>query len=843
MPVLLWPRQEVLQLVVPQLGQIGRPLTHTTAKNLIKRLGKFQTTEGKISYDKWLIVAKENLKWNDSCIHLFWEMLSLATFYLNRDSFSAKNREDQTIDLEFIAIFLIMHIVETQNKQTSSSVGYDTIWPQENGDVLSPVSPLGPLSPPKDGGRSARKSFSLGSPSSPRSPKSSPISPKRSQINNSRQPRSTAQYLHSVRQKIPFILKALVNDDVSTDYNAMESTLQTISRSESFDKESNNLVEFSVSKRIVDSLGLIICGGYSRDQHISSISTLYPGWNADFDSGSKHSVDFMEGYNTVSFTELSSWIDLHLCTNDLLYPVQTTSSYGNQSINSPSARDNINHSNSFDGNEKFDPSNSNNNFNFDSKQMQVPIRILNTVSSLSRFTPTVINSCNTTMLQVITTAPLKQTLSNKKSKSQDSAYSNSSDQMEIAPHTKENPAQSLSDQFDHEVESLLTSVQSTTLSAVGTSGTNTANTNTGSQDITGTSTKQQQLIQNQMQPIKTMTNQNDLLEDFFNEGLKTTTEDFIEMSKYDLSSDSKFRETFLINPGYYTPNISIKPESILPQLFLNFCVKALLYLISPYYSVSINGCSDSEVIIGPVYGALIVNGCERMKITCACRKLIIVNCLDCEFNIATLSTTIISGDSRSLVFGPYNTSYRNLNYHLKLADLEGIMREPVGENSKDPLSPTSAKINTSYNNDVNCWSTLCDVNSCFEAVPTTSSPSGYAIDAMLGSFPVPPSSVATLLPTDKFSPLSIPFKQENLSFEHCVIPVPSDYLEGFQTQKENVLKIKNQISYLMSSENLSRSNSSDKDSTSKVVASTIVAKKFMEWLLAKEHAQSVLDLI
>lgn len=101
-------------------------------------------------------------------------------------------------------------------------------------------------------------------------------------------------------------------------------------------------------------------------------------------------------------------------------------------------------------------------------------------------------------------------------------------------------------------------------------------------------------------------------------------------------------------------SLSHKPETSLPQLFISYCSKANLYMISPYYSASVTGCIDTTIVISAVYGAVIINGCERVKITCACRKLIIMNCLDCEFNVATLSTTIVLGDSRNLTMGKSN---------------------------------------------------------------------------------------------------------------------------------------------------------------------------------------------
>ena len=92
-------------------------------------------------------------------------------------------------------------------------------------------------------------------------------------------------------------------------------------------------------------------------------------------------------------------------------------------------------------------------------------------------------------------------------------------------------------------------------------------------------------------------------------------------------------------------------EFMLPPLYLNFCTEARLYLISPYHSASIRNCSDCDIVIGAVHGAVIVSHCESVRITVACRKLLVIDCTNCAFNIATLTTTVVSGDTRNVLIG------------------------------------------------------------------------------------------------------------------------------------------------------------------------------------------------
>lgn len=214
-------------------------------------------------------MGKDCLHWNDNCIRLFWEMLCLAVYYLNRDPSLYPSREEVLMDLEYIAIFLVLHVVDANPSKavTSPSLQYDSVWPSalpgtpniDGEPLLSPSS-----SPPKNDTK--RKHPSMGSPLSPRSPKSQSLSPNSEAAKKNRvvrTPRSMAQYLHVVRQKIPVILKALSSED--------DMGLEGIAH---FTPEKNSdelpgaLLDFPVSRKAIDALGLIVCGGRSRDEHV-----------------------------------------------------------------------------------------------------------------------------------------------------------------------------------------------------------------------------------------------------------------------------------------------------------------------------------------------------------------------------------------------------------------------------------------------------------------------------------------------------------------------------------------------------------------------------------------------
>jgi len=154
----LIPRAEVFQLVLPNFSHSGRILTNQTAFSVLKDLSRLQTPDHRISYDCWLITAKEQLKWNDYTIQLFWDLLQ-ASIRIKDESTLEWDREHELIDIETIVIFLILHVPEVNSRSNSPTVAYDTIWPSSINESSDPVA-----SSPKSNSKS------------PQSPKSSYLS-------------------------------------------------------------------------------------------------------------------------------------------------------------------------------------------------------------------------------------------------------------------------------------------------------------------------------------------------------------------------------------------------------------------------------------------------------------------------------------------------------------------------------------------------------------------------------------------------------------------------------------------------------------------------------------------
>ena len=73
----------------------------------------------------------------------------------------------------------------------------------------------------------------------------------------------------------------------------------------------------------------------------------------------------------------------------------------------------------------------------------------------------------------------------------------------------------------------------------------------------------------------------------------------------------------------------------------------------------------------------VVSGCERVRLTVACRKLIVMNCLECELNVSALSSSIMIGDCRAIVFGGCSNSYPCISVYIMYVCIYVCMRSMV----------------------------------------------------------------------------------------------------------------------------------------------------------------------
>jgi hypothetical protein len=207
----------------------------------------------------------------------------------------------------------------------------------------------------------------------------------------------------------------------------------------------------------------------------------------------------------------------------------------------------------------------------------------------------------------------------------------------------------------------------------------------------------------------------------------------------------------------------------------------MIFLLSTYATANINNIVDSEIYLGAVAGVVTVTDCSNMKLTVACRKLIMRHCCNCQIFIATMTPTLIISDCDNLTFGtilrhsldrsltvfylsgPHNISYKSLEFHLMAANLNDLITAQASLSSKDYSNEENRNFRGSDEDERNLWNIICDVGECIESSATVSSPTGYAIDAASAFYPLPyPSTdVAIILSPNSFYQFQVPDAEEN----------------------------------------------------------------------------------
>ena len=309
---------------------------------------------------------------------------------------------------------------------------------------------------------------------------------------------------------------------------------------------------------------------------------------------------------------------------------------------------------------------------------------------------------------------------------------------------------------------------------------------------------------------------------------------------------------------------AVPAPASLPQLTISAAAGTSLYLLSPYQHGSVVACHDCEVIVGAVAGALIVANCERVRLTVSCRKLIVHNCVDCEFYIASASPSIVSGDSRHLSFAPHNTSYRSLADHMRLAGLRGLCR-----------ADRRGEVASLENH----WGTIFDLNSVSDnsnsrsnSSSSSSNSSSYGqshADAADPSHrpPAPPQSTAHLLAPDKFAWVSVPAPSEQLHSSYSCVALPESFLQAWEAKMAKYSQLQAQMQVMLGSLRAKAVDSSSgsgesggdsdapgspkpaaaasqtgADATEEALGAAISAK-FLDWVAASGGGKQLLDLV
>jgi hypothetical protein len=361
------------------------------------------------------------------------------------------------------------------------------------------------------------------------------------------------------------------------------------------------------------------------------LSSLFPAFNAPSDSSdtamrtSKETFDDLDSSSpTIPYSELSAWVNLHMSMNDTLYPVAGSPGFAPALLGPHSPRDSL-EAEALGGKDGAVTAAA-----VVGPKPQNPARVMSAIGSLSRYKPTIIQGSTSTVMHLVGSY-VTQKSSFRKMKSMSFDKSEAAAASLLSAPSGERDRDGDRDKGGIRPSALLRQAHG----AGGGGG----GSGSGGEHVMsdGESEKSSPLDKAGRPRNFSVLSEADYdglgnLDDFNRSGPMEEAEHALQ----------RLNSSFLA-----------RPDIMLPPLYLNNCVRSKMYLISPYHSVTINGCSDCEIIIGAVFGAVIISDCERVTITCACRKLLILNCLDCAFNIATLSATIIAGDTRGIVVGTF----------------------------------------------------------------------------------------------------------------------------------------------------------------------------------------------
>ncbi len=97
--------------------------------------------------------------------------------------------------------------------------------------------------------------------------------------------------------------------------------------------------------------------------------------------------------------------------------------------------------------------------------------------------------------------------------------------------------------------------------------------------------------------------------------------------------------------------VAIDTYSDIPPLYLQSCMGTSLYLLGSYSYATISNCIDCDIVVGAVSGSVRLIGCERVKLTISCKKLVVISCLECQINIACLQPSLLVGENKGLIVG------------------------------------------------------------------------------------------------------------------------------------------------------------------------------------------------
>jgi len=138
------------------------------------------------------------------------------------------------------------------------------------------------------------------------------------------------------------------------------------------------------------------------------------------------------------------------------------------------------------------------------------------------------------------------------------------------------------------------------------------------------------------------------------------------------------RGTTIVLPPANTNDVDLGGR--LHDLTVSNCSDCHLYLLRPFEHATITACTDCTIVVGAVAGLLNVLDCERITITSAARRILVINSLEVLNCCFTPSPPLLVGDNRSCQFAPYNSYYDGIRDDLLATGLAAAVLDPQTQN-------------------------------------------------------------------------------------------------------------------------------------------------------------------
>ena len=106
------------------------------------------------------------------------------------------------------------------------------------------------------------------------------------------------------------------------------------------------------------------------------------------------------------------------------------------------------------------------------------------------------------------------------------------------------------------------------------------------------------------------------------------------------------------------------------NIMFDNCHKSFFYILSPLKCVSIECCTDTTFVFGPVGTSIKILDCKNITIIAPCRLCIVCDSVNVTLHLSTPNQPVVVQDNlaekmkSTITLGPYNTFYSNLGSHL-----------------------------------------------------------------------------------------------------------------------------------------------------------------------------------